>query len=167
MEKEKKVEIFYDNICNRYNDFELRVCDALLEYFLVEGLPKNKKLKVLDVGGGIGRFSKPLLEQGHGVVLIDISQGMLNQAKKLLNNFSNIEFHKESATNLKNSDGEFEVVIMMNAILDYCGDHHKAVKEVFRVLKKGGLFIGNVNNRLIYCTNHELKDENYYLFEQN
>jgi len=72
-----------------------------------------------------------LLEQGHGVVLIDISQGMLNQAKKLLNNFSNIEFHKESATNLKNSDGEFEVVIMMNAILDYCGDHHKAVKEVY------------------------------------
>ncbi len=167
MGKETKVETFYDNVCTRYSDFEFRVCDAILEHFLRESLPKNKKLNILDVGCGIGRFSKPLLEQGHSVALTDISQGMLDKAKKLLKNFSNIKFYKESVTNLKHSDGEFDVVIMMNAILDYCGDHAEAVKEAFRVLKRGGLFIGNVNNRLIYCKNHELKEENYDLFEQN
>ncbi len=133
---------------------------------MIESLPKNKKLKILDAGGGIGRFSKPLLEQGHSVVLNDISQGMLDKAKSLLKN-SDIEFHKESVTSLKHAEGEFDIVIMMNAVLDYCGDHTQAIKEAFRVLKNGGLLIGNVNNRLIYCKNHELKDEDYNLFEKN
>jgi len=167
MRKKKEVESFYDGACNRYNHFEFRVCDSILEHFLLANIPKDRKLKILDAGGGIGRFSKTLLQQGHEVILVDISQGMLNKAKKLLHRRTNIQFFKGSVTNLKFSAEEFDVVVMMNAILDYCGEHDKAVKKAFQVLKKGGLLIGSVNNRFIYCKNHELKEGNYELFEQS
>ncbi len=41
------------------------------------------------------------------------------------------------------------------------------MKETYKVLKKNGIFIGTVNNRLIYCKNHELIEENYELFLKN
>ncbi len=162
-----EVETFYDEISCTYDSFELRTCDSILEHFLLANIPKNTKLQILDAGGGIGRFSKPLLTHGHDVTLIDISQGMVNKAKELLSEFRNIKFLKGSVTDLKFSDEIFDIVIMMNAILDYCGNHSKAIQEAFRVLKKGGFLVGNVNNRLVYCRNHELKEGDYALFERN
>lgn len=162
----KEVELFYDEISCTYDSFEHRTCDAILEHFLLANIP-NKKLHILDAGGGIGRFSKPLLVRGHDVTLVDVSQGMVNKAKELLSEFKHIQFLKGSVTDLKFSAETFDIVIMMNAILDYCGNHNKAIQEAFRVLKKGELLIGNVNNRLTYCRNHELKEGDYKLFERN
>jgi len=59
-EREKEVELFYDNIAKDFDQFEDRLSDKILEHIILDNLPKNKKLRILDVGGGIGRFSKPL-----------------------------------------------------------------------------------------------------------
>jgi ubiquinone/menaquinone biosynthesis C-methylase UbiE len=165
---DKDVELFYDNIAKTYFDHNDRVCDKIVEYFLLDNLPKNKKLKILDAGGGIGRFSKPLLKLGHKVILSDISIQMLNEAKNNLSTYSNIKFIKNSVIDMKEfKDNSFDVVIMINAILDYCEDYNKAMQETYRILKKGGLFIATVNNRFIYCKRQELKEEKYKLFKIN
>jgi len=167
-EREKEVELFYDNIAKDFDQFEDRLSDKILEHIILDNLPKNKKLRILDVGGGIGRFSKPLLELGHNVVMTDISKEMLEHAKKRLSNFNNISFVKESASNMENQiSNSFDVVMMINGVLNYCKDYEKAIKESFRVLKKNGIFMGSVNNRFIYCRSHELKKEKYQLFEKN
>lgn len=164
---DKDVEKFYDNIADTYYDHDDRVCDKIIEYFLLNNLP-SKRLKILDAGGGVGRFSKPLLDVGHDFTLSEISLQMLTKAKNNLKSYSNIKFIKNSVVDMKTfKNNSFDVVIMINAILDYCEDYNKAMKETYRILKKGGLFIATVNNRFIYCKDHELKDENYELFKKN
>ncbi|MFH1211423.1 MAG: class I SAM-dependent methyltransferase [Candidatus Woesearchaeota archaeon] len=169
MLKEKEVELFYDNVGGTYGDHDNRLCDEILEYFILKYLP-NRKIKILDAGGGIGRFSIPLAKKENLVVLSDISQVMLENAEIIAkkNKIKNIQFVKESVTDMKNqNNNSFDVVLAMNAILDYCENHDKALKEIFRVLKPGGVLIGSVNNRFIYCTEHELNDGNFKLFRKS
>lgn len=164
----KEVEAFYDKIAAKYSDHDDRVCDMIIEHFIIENLPKNKTLKILDAGGGTGRFSEPLLKKGHKVILTELSSEMLNKAKNKLKSYPNIYFIKNSVINMVEfKDESFDVVIMINAILDYCGDHKKAMQEVHRILKNGGLLIATVNNRLLYCKSHELKEGDYDLFRKN
>ena len=80
----KEVESFYDKISGNYSNHEDRICDRIVEHFIIDNIPKNKTLKILDAGGGIGRFSEPLLKKGHQVVLTELSKGMLNKAKNKL-----------------------------------------------------------------------------------
>lgn len=165
---EKEVESFYDKVAGSYSDHDDRVCDKIIEHFIIDNLPRNKTLKILDAGGGTGRFSELLLKKDHKVVLTELSNKMLNKAKKKLKSYPNIEFIKNSVINMvKFKNESFDVVIMINAVLDYCGDYNKAIQEAYRILKKRGLLIATVNNRLLYCKSHELKEEDYDLFRKN
>ena len=165
---EKEVETFYDKVASNYSDHDDRVCDEIIEHFIIVNLPKNKTLKILDAGGGTGRFSEPLLKKCHKVVLTELSNEMLKKAKNKLVSYQNIEYLKNSVTNMAGlKNDSFDVVLMINAILDYCGDYNQAMQEAYRILKKGGLFIATVNNRFIYCKSHELKEGDYGLFRKN
>jgi len=164
----KEVESFYDKVAENYSDHEDRVCDRIVEHFILDNIPKSKTLKILDAGGGIGRFSEPLLKKGHQVVLTELSNEMLNKAKNKLKSYPNIKFIKNSVTDMSElADDSFDVVLMINAILDYCGDYNKAMQETYRILKKGGFFIATVNNKFIYCKSHELWEGDYELFKKN
>lgn len=162
------VETFYDNVSNTYEDHDDRVCDRIVEHFILNNLPNGKTLRILDAGGGTGRFSEPLLKLNHKVVVTDISLKMLEKARRRLEHHTGVEFVKCSVTDMKQlKDNQFDVVLMINAILDYCGDHEKAIRETKRILKKGGLFMGTVNNRFIYCKANELREGDYGSFEKN
>jgi ubiquinone/menaquinone biosynthesis C-methylase UbiE len=170
MKKEYDVKKFYNDVSRNYSDHENRLCDKILDFFIKKNILqkfRKKGLDILDAGGGIGRFSWELSKK-NDVVLSDISSGMIKKAKVYFNKNGgeSVEFFEESVTEMKHSDKSFDVVLMMNAILDYCGDHKKAISEAHRVLKSGGLFIGSVNNRLIYCLNHEFKNKNFSLFKK-
>lgn len=169
MKEETEVKEFYDNVALNYEvEHKDRFADRILEHFVLDNIPKNRKLKIIDLGSGIGRFAKPLLQKGNEVVLVELSENMLKKSKKELEKFSSASFHLASATDLSKFKSEsFDVVLVMNAILDYCGDYQTALNEIYRVLKKNGLIIGNVNNRFIYCIRRELKEEKYKLFEKN
>lgn len=47
-------------------------------------LPKEGRLKILDIGTGPGFFTIILAEAGHEVTAIDCTQNMLNEAEKNL-----------------------------------------------------------------------------------
>ena len=40
------------------------------------------RLRILDVGGGSGRFAIPLAEQGHAVTVVDISPEAISQLQR-------------------------------------------------------------------------------------
>ena len=162
------VEIFYDDVANNYiKDHASRFVDDVFEHLLLSYLPKPP-CTILDAGGGIGRFALPLAKRKYIVVLSDISQGMVYKAKELaiLNSLKDISFFKESVTNMKHQqNNSFDVVLLLNGVLDYCHNAKEALKEVYRVLKKDGLIIGTVNNRFIYTTTNillEKKDINEF-----
>ncbi|KAE9362551.1 S-adenosyl-L-methionine-dependent methyltransferase [Stipitochalara longipes BDJ] len=66
---------------------ESRLVDGRLEFLItlqsiLISLPKDKPLRIADIGGGTGRYAVELAKRGHKVTLIDISKSELEIASQ-------------------------------------------------------------------------------------
>ena len=98
--------------------------------------------RVLDVGCGSGWATRVLAELAFKgrVTGIDISDEMISVASESSSLFSNIEFQVASAESLPFSDDEFTHAFSMESLY-YYANIPKALSEIHRVLKPGGLFV--------------------------
>lgn len=95
-------------------------------------------MKILDVGCGTGNFSVKLAKMGCKVTGIDISNEMLNIARKKSKEQNlDIEFLNMDLNNLKFDDNSFDAVLSMTAF-EFIQDAPKALEELFRIVKKDG-----------------------------
>jgi ubiquinone/menaquinone biosynthesis C-methylase UbiE len=106
------------------------------------GLDFNGK-ELIDIGGGTGIVALMALERGAAkVVCGDISDYMLergrDKAKAMGYDSSRIEFCQLDAELLPFNDNSFDMVLTGMAF-GILSDQKKAVKEMFRVLRPGGL----------------------------
>jgi 2-polyprenyl-3-methyl-5-hydroxy-6-metoxy-1,4-benzoquinol methylase len=112
-------------------------------------LPKGSR--ILDAAGGIGRFSIPLAKEGYKVCLVDACKKNLEVAEKHAKNngvLENIE-HKladiESMEMLQ--DKSFDAALAIEAIC-YCTSPERALSEIKRLVKPGGVIILSVENKI-------------------
>jgi ubiquinone/menaquinone biosynthesis C-methylase UbiE len=96
-------------------------------------LPVNGRL--LDVGGGTGRVASAISDLVDDVVVADVSFGMLDKADR-----SSLKPVCGGSESLPFADGSFERVIMVDA-LHHVIHHADTAREMFRVLKPGGLLV--------------------------
>lgn len=99
--------------------------------------------KILEVGCGDGTLWKKreeTLPSGVQVILTDISEGMLRDARRRIGGDSKFQFEVADCHKLPYSDNTFDVVIA-NHVLFYCKDVEGACREISRVLKKGGVLL--------------------------
>ena len=102
----------------------------------------HEGMKVLELGCGTGSLwlgEDELISKCEKLVLTDLSDGMLETTKSNLGERDNIEYQVADIQNLPFEDSSFDVVIA-NAMLYHVPDLNKGLKEVRRVLKKGGAF---------------------------
>jgi ubiquinone/menaquinone biosynthesis C-methylase UbiE len=101
---------------------------------------------ILDAGCGTGVFTLDILTSGAHVIGIDISLPMLARASLkakgypfqiVLADMSNLPFQKDS----------FDKVVSVTA-LEFIGDAKGVVKELFRVVRKGGCIVVATLNSL-------------------
>lgn len=101
------------------------------------------KCKILELGCGDGSLwlkNIARIPKGWDITLTDFSQGMLNDAIKNLGLFSDrFNFKLVNAEEISFDDNCFDVVIA-NHMLYHISDKEKVFSEVYRVLKKDGLF---------------------------
>jgi len=102
---------------------------------------KGKKLKVLDAGGGIGQYVNVLDILGFNAIGLDISKEAVRIAKE---NWLNVILGDMRELPFKNNS--FDVVIAGGS-LEHFTETEVALREIARVLKPEGIFIGNVPNR--------------------
>ena len=89
------------------------------EISLIKKHMPDRKMKILDIGGGSGRFAIPLSQMGHCVTVIDINDEALSI---LRNRNDNIGIINDNFENFKN-DCYFDMVLMietMGNFLDLC-----------------------------------------------
>jgi ubiquinone/menaquinone biosynthesis C-methylase UbiE len=98
--------------------------------------------RVLDLGGGPGRYTGWLAARGHRVVLADLSPDLLDIARRRLTS-PNVEAIVEAdARDLSTwSDGSFDAVLVLGPLyhLPEADDRTRAVREVMRVVRAGGI----------------------------
>jgi len=112
--------------------------------------------KLLDVGCGTGfiiNLAKDFFSEIHGV---DITTAMLS---KVDTTSGNITLHNTPVEELPFSNNYFDVVSAY-AFLHHLEDYKLALKEVFRVLKTGGLFYVDLEpNKLFWQSMLELENK--------
>jgi len=99
--------------------------------------PFAKGDKILDVGCGNGKTSTSLIESGHSVVGIDISEAAVKICRELYGDKMGAVC--ASADSLPFEDDNFDGIVMFHVLEHLTGDERKAaVKEARRVLKTNG-----------------------------
>ena len=96
-----------------------------------------------DIGCGSGLVSKDLLAMGYDVTGMDISEGMLENARKI----PGLKLQVGDIENLPFANGAFDKVICLG-VISYVPNEAKALAELHRVLKPGGLLLIAVRNKL-------------------
>ena len=127
---------WYDKNAEKYADSAERVLPVeLLEKFL-SMLPQSSR--VLDAGCGSGRDSRFLHQKCAVVTGIDISEGLLQEARK---RDENVSFVKGDMTAMPFADGSYDGVWSHASLvhLETISDVKKALGEFSRVLKTGGI----------------------------
>jgi ubiquinone/menaquinone biosynthesis C-methylase UbiE len=96
-----------------------------------------RRARVLDVGCGSGGDSKKLVENGLEVIGIDLSRKMISRAKKEV---ERAEFKRMDMIKMTFEEGVFDGVWVAKALSNVPSKEvSKAVKEIKRVLKPGGV----------------------------
>lgn len=152
------------------NDLKQLVIDefsgenALREYTkkAVEGLWESEKhfFKkyftrrgcLLDIGCGTGRTTIPLVETGFKVVAIDLVPAMIEKAKEIARERGlHIDYRVGDTTRIEFGDGSFDYAVFSNqgwAQIPRKEERLRALKEVRRVLKDGGIFVFTAHPRV-------------------
>ena len=101
-----------------------------------------KGVSILELGCGTGNMwikRNKEIDMASKIVLSDISLGMIEESKKNLSMYSKIEYKNINIENIPYEDESFDIVIA-NMMLYHVSNIDNALKEVRRVLKKGGVF---------------------------
>jgi ubiquinone/menaquinone biosynthesis C-methylase UbiE len=166
MNSDQSIRDRYDEVSPRYDgdepaDMRVRLYWLAYEHLTfraVEALlpPPGTPFRILDAGGGGGKYGIMMAERGHHVTVLDISPGMLEKARALFaaKGFLNrAAFVVGSVADLPLPDASFDLVFCEGDPVSYCLDEYpKAIAELTRVVVPGGPVILGVDNRFDYFT---------------
>lgn len=152
----RAVAKYYDSIAHIYRDVYLR-----MEYYrrlyrrIGEVLDRYIKpgMLVLDVGSGTGFWSLYMSRLGAHVTSLDISQMSLEQCRCT-------EKIAGDAASLPVRRGVYDAVTALGSVYNHLSDVRGAFRSAARALRRGGIFIADIDNALCLDMMYE-----YLLFQ--
>lgn len=131
---------YYEEKAVSYGIKEVRLKN-ILELF------KNVKgLSILDVGCSYGYLGAKLKKRGAKVTGIDISKRAINRARRILDNAKVVDLNSEKIP-FKNATFD---MIVASEVIEHLFFPNSFLKELHRILKKGGILIITTPNLLYW-----------------
>ncbi len=125
-------------------DRERFIIGVISEYYRTH---YSQKLSILDAGCGDGVFLEKIANKIKDALIygIDYNPVRVERAVSLLKDKENVNVASGDVSNLSFCD-EFFDVILLNQVLEHIPDDEKTLRELYRVLKSGGVLIVGVPN---------------------
>ena len=157
-DKNKLVNSVFSDVHNKYdlmNDImSLGIHRAWKEKF-ISWMNPQPETKLIDVASGTGDIAKLFLDKTKNsgqITCVEPNTEMLNQGKKKLKSFKNIEWINTPAEKIPTEDNAFDYYSISYGIRNV-SDINTVLKEAYRVLKPGGRFMclefSKINNELL------------------
>jgi len=155
MNRKKKYQHgFSEKYYDEMYDFEARKLKAKKIKSVIEDYFSGNvsELSLLDVGCSNGYMTKIFSENVGRAVGTDIDDKALNYAKE---NFASdkLSFKKDDSMNMGFEDNSFDIVTC-NQVYEHVPDSKILMKEIYRVLKPGGICYFACSNRLRVIEDH-------------
>ena len=129
-----KISPVYDLFENVYNGKVYKgTGEKVAEYI-------DKSDVVLECACGTGAITKSIAPNCKSLIASDFAEGMLKRAQRKCRKYGNVSFQFADITDLKFDNGSFDKVVAGN-VVHLLPEPKKALKELERVVKPGGLII--------------------------
>lgn len=148
----RRVESFYDNNCqdewSRMDRHPMEFRTTLRA--MAEFIPPRSR--ILDIGGGPGRYSIELAKAGHRVTLLDLSSKNVELARQKARELG-VELedfiHGNALDLSRFADSSFDAVLLMGPLYHLVepSDRELAIREALHVLAPGGVFFASFISR--------------------
>ncbi len=136
-------EKFADDFDSKMNMYDTKKrLDVVFNELLTEDIT-NKK--VLDAGCGTGWFSKGAVDRGAQVTSMDLGEKLLSKVAEKCES----ERVVGSILQMPFPDNTFDIIIS-SEVIEHVPSPFEGVKEMYRVLKPGGILILTTPNQLWY-----------------
>lgn len=150
-----KVKKLYEH----YNEYERLLLHRMEFYINLRYIKENlleDNLKILDLGGGVGRYAVELTKAGHEVTLIDLSETNIKEANRLCKEES-VEIYQIQQGNALDltflQNNNFDVILAMGPFYHIKEENQRiqCINEIKRVLKDDGtLFSAHITRCAFY-----------------
>jgi len=154
------IESHYDEKSTKYDDVRkslaFKIYDAITWKYLAPLVPSDPDSLVLDAGGGTGVWAVQMAKQGCRVILVDISQKMLDIAKRKIAEEGlqdRIQVRKADMTKLDYPEATFDLVLSEHTLFLF-EQPDPVIAELVRVLKKNHPIVISAQNRLVQTLAH-------------
>ncbi len=140
----------YDSI---YDDPYWEFHDRLTWQAIKPHLPGDAGAQCCDLGCGTGKWGLKLLKSGFNTTFVDLSAAMIERTRSKLPALG----PKAQRANLLVADivdlsvlesDRFELILALGDPLSICSDAVRALREMYRICKPGGVVIATADNKL-------------------
>ena len=156
--KKDLVNKVFNSVFKKYdvmNDIMSFGIHRLWKSNLIDWLQPKTNSKLIDMAAGTGDITKIYLErinfEGHSL-MVDQNSEMLNEGKKKLSRYKNIDYLCAKAEDIPAKESSFDYYTISFGIRNV-SDIKKTLSEAYRVLKPGGRFMclefSKINNEVI------------------
>jgi len=138
---EEMIEEYWSRFQTAYDENQEYVVGKDLLDNVKENIRRLPDLgEVLELGCGTGYFTEVVAQNADHVFATDLSDELLDNAKKRLNKIDNITIQKENCTSTSFTSNKFDTVFMAN-LIHVIENPSLALQECYRILKDDGLLI--------------------------